>query len=94
MANPRDQNGGMPYPVNPLNGTPLTQAQQDRLAKLRDVSFIVRSALHNIDGSSFQAEIDPNFEVNDHYGNRDLALAATKLDELMLWAAKAVLSGK
>ena len=52
---------------------------------------MVRTTLHQLDGSSFQAEISPNFEVDDYYSNRDLTIAAVKLDELLLWAAKAVL---
>lgn len=84
---------GLPYPVNPLTGKILKPAQQERLASLRDVSFLVRTTLHEIDGSTFHQDIQPGFEIDDHYGNRDLAIAATKLDELMLWAAKSVLSG-
>jgi hypothetical protein len=91
VSGPRNGNG-LPYPVNPMTGQPLQDAQLKRLEMLRDTSFMVRTALHQLDGSTFQAEISPNFELDDHYGNRDLAIAATKLDELMLWAAKAVLS--
>lgn len=94
MANPRDSDDGLPYPVNPLTGRPIRDAQMKQLNKLRDVSFMVRAVLHELDGSTFHAEINPNFEVDDRYGVRDLSIAATKLDELMLWAAKAVLSTK
>lgn len=94
MINPRDERGGVPYAVNPLTGEPLKDVQIMRVKKLREASFLVRSVLHEIDGSSFQAEIGPNFEVEDHYGHRDLAVAATKLDEAILWASKAVLSTK
>jgi hypothetical protein len=94
MIGPRDAPGGIPYAVNPLTGEPLQDVQIMRLKKLREVSFLARSVLHEVDGSSFVAEIGPNFEVDDHYGSRDLAVAATKLDEAILWASKAVLGGK
>jgi hypothetical protein len=89
---PRDTPEGMPYPVNPIDGRPISDAQKRRIGKLREASFLVRAVLHEIDGTSFVAEIGPTFDVEDHYGTRDLALAATKLDECMLWAAKAALT--
>jgi hypothetical protein len=65
-----------------------------RVKKLREASFLVRAVLHEIDGTSFVAELGPNFDIEDHYGNRDLARACIKLDECMLWAAKAALQTK
>jgi hypothetical protein len=94
MVGPRDTPAGLPYAVNPLDGAPLTDVQIMRFKKLREASFLVRSVLHEIDGTSFVAELGPNFDVDDHYGVRDLAIACTKLDECMLWAAKAALSTK
>lgn len=89
----KDTSEGLPYPINPMTGKGMKPGQLERLEKLRDVSFTVRLALHEIDGSTFYQHIQPGFEVDDRYGSRDLAMAATKLDELMMWAAKSVLSG-
>jgi hypothetical protein len=43
---PRDTPEGMPYPVNPIDGRPISDAQKRRIAKLREASFLVRAVLY------------------------------------------------
>jgi len=72
---------GLGVPVDPLTGYPLSQVVLGRLAKLKDVVWTLRLALHELDGTT----------EGSQPGNRCMAMAFTKLDEVAMWAAEAVL---
>jgi len=72
---------GLGVPVDPRTGELLSTAALARLARLKDAEGVVRQILHELDGSS----------LGSRPGDRRMAIAFTKLEEVMMWATAAVL---
>lgn len=81
MTGPRDQPTGMPYPVNPWTGLALTEVQLARITRVREAGELLDLVFCEIGGST----------QGTPKGSRNLATAATKLDEALMWAIKDVL---
>jgi hypothetical protein len=75
---------GLGVPVDPWTGFVLKPVITERLKRLRDVELVFRSALHDLDGTT----------MGSRPGNRRMALAFTKLEETVMWAAEAILRGE
>ena len=73
---------GLGVPVDPLTGELLKPVMLARLRRLQDAEGIVRQILHELDGST----------LGSRPGDRRMALAFTKLEEVMMWATAAVLN--
>ena len=89
MVGPRDNPAGIPYAANPLTGAPISDQQIAWIKKLTEASYLMRAVMHEIDGSTFAAEMG-QLTIDDRYSTRNLAVAATKLDEAIMWTAKQV----
>ena len=84
-ARPNDQMHlpGLGVPVDPWTGFVLKPVVTERLKKLREAERQFRLVLHELDGTT----------EGSAPGNRQMALAFTKLEEAMLWAGAAVIDG-
>ena len=84
-ARPNDQMHlpGLGVPVDPWTGFVLKPIVTERLKKLREAERAFRLTLHELDGTT----------EGSATGNRQMALAFTKLEEAMLWAGAAVIDG-
>ena len=72
---------GLGVPVDPHTGEMLSRTAMARLAQLNETAKVLRHVLHDLDGTS----------MGSRPGDRRMALAFTKLDEAVMWAAAAVL---
>jgi hypothetical protein len=72
---------GLGVPVDPWTGFQLDPVVVARMAKLREAERIFRETLHELDGSS----------VGTRPGDRRMANAFTRLEEVMMWASFAIL---
>ena len=72
---------GFGVPVDPFSGERLSPVVIARLARLKEMEERFRVVLHELDGTS----------LGSRPGDRRMAVAFTKLDETMMWAAAAVL---
>ena len=82
-ARPNDQMHlpGLGVPVDPWTGQALDPRAILRIAKLGEAEEAFRRVLHELDGTT----------EGSQPGDRRMALAFTKLDEAIMWAAAAVL---
>jgi hypothetical protein len=82
-ARPNDQMHlpGLGVPVDPWTGYVLMPVITERLKKLKEAERAFRLALHELDGTT----------EGSLPGNRNMALAFTKLDETAMWAFAAVI---
>lgn len=92
MTGPRDDPRYV-IPVDPISGDPLTPAQQARLASLRTAALQLRAVMHECIGEAFDPQ-GRNPDLDDRFGNRSMAVAATNLDTCLLWANRAALETK
>ena len=72
---------GLGIPVDPWSGDLLKPVAIARLRRLQDAEGIVRQILHELDGTT----------PGSRPGDRRMALAFTKLEEMVMWASCAVL---
>jgi hypothetical protein len=82
-ARPNDQMHlpGLGVPVDPWTGYVLMPVITERLKKLKEAERAFRLVLHELDGTT----------EGSLPGNRNMALAFTKLDETAMWAFAAVI---
>lgn len=73
---------GFGVPVDPHSGERLSMVQITRLATLNEAVKVLRHVLHDLDGTT----------PGSRPGDRRMALAFTKLDEVSLWGSAAVLN--
>lgn len=81
MPNPRDGVPQLGVPVDPWTGFPMKPVVLERLKRLKDAEYAFRLVLHELDGSS----------EGSRPGDRRMAVAFTKLDEVMMWVAAALM---
>ena len=81
---PNDQMSlpGLGVPVDPWTGELLQPVVLARLRRLQAAESVVRQILHELDGTS----------LGSRPGDRRMALAFTKLEEMVMWASCAVLN--
>jgi hypothetical protein len=72
---------GLGVPVDPWTGYVLMPVITERLKKLKEAERAFRLVLHELDGTT----------EGSLPGNRNMALAFTKLDETAMWAFAAVI---
>lgn len=82
MQRPHDPAPELAVAVDPWTGWPLKPQARTRLARLKEAEQAFRASLHAIDGTA----------EGSHPGDRRMALAFTKLDEVVLWAQNAILN--
>jgi len=82
-ARPNDQMHlpGLGVPVDPWTGYVLMPVITERLKKLKEAERAFRLVLHELDGTT----------EGSLPGNRNMALAFTKLDETAMWAFAAII---
>lgn len=68
-------------PVDPRTGFPLKPVVIERLKRLKEAEDALRLVLHELDGTT----------AGSRPGDRRMALAFTKLEEMSLWASAAIL---
>lgn len=66
-------------------GRPLTEVERERIRAIRDVGLEFLVMLHQFGGT------DPNA---DRLANRRFAVAATNMEEAVMWAVKGIAQGK
>jgi len=72
---------GLGVPVDPWTGFMLHPVVTERLKKLKEAEHAFRLVLHELDGTT----------EGSTPGNRSMALAFTKLDEVAMWAFAATI---
>ena len=72
---------GLGVPVDPWTGYVLMPVITERLKKLKEAERAFRLVLHELDGTT----------EGSLPGNRNMALAFTKLDETAMWAFAAII---
>jgi len=82
-ARPNDQMHlpGLGVPVDPWTGQVLKPIVVQRLQKLKEAERAFRLVLHELDGTT----------EGSLPGNRNMALAFTKLEETAMWAFAAII---
>ena len=74
---------GLGVAVDPWTGFVLPPVVTQRLTKLREAEQAFRMVLHELDGTT----------EGSTPGNRQMALAFTKLEEAVMWAGAAIIDG-
>ena len=72
---------GLGVPIDPWTGDLLSPVKLARIRRLQDAEGVVRQILHELDGTS----------PGSRAGDRRMAMAFTRLEEAVMWAAAAVL---
>ena len=75
MTRPHDPTPSLAVPVNPWTGWPLPSATLERIRRYKEAEQTFRRALHELDGTT----------EGSRPGDRRMAIAFTKLDEVTLW---------
>jgi hypothetical protein len=72
---------GLGVPVDPWTGFPLRPVVSERLFRLQEAERLFLATLHALDGTT----------PGSRPGDRRMALAFTKVEEAVMWAAASVM---